>query len=233
MKQDIIFLPDLVSIFAIFAFCIVVIGPRYYKLDSALLRIKSSKKTLSGQEVLNLCGSVFCCSIPMSFIIFALDDVLASPLACILCLATILCLILIIISSIYVLISNLVISTKPDFIKEIVLDKKNACIKAYSNVDTKIIPFEDITSFSVYNTTANVPNVKPGYVRSLGISGALISGAENARITTDITIIISTINNGTIKIHTTGNVLFDHSSEKLLETLKQYRTVFKNFRYLY
>lgn len=234
MKQDLLLnvFPVLMLILGIFGLS-SIIGTRYYKLDSAYLRIKSSRKSLSGQEVLNLCGSVFCCIIVpllgISSDSSVIEDILSNPLAFIYFLIMILCPIGIVLVLIYILVSNLVISTKPNFIKEIILDKENNCIKVCSNVDTKIVPFKDITRFSVYSNTANVPNVKPGYVRTCGISGALISGAETVKITTDIAIIISTVNNETIKIHTIGHVLFDYSSEQLLKALKQYKTVFKNF----
>lgn len=227
------FFPVVVLIFGIFGLT-SIIGTRHYKLNCKYLRIKSSRKFLSGQEVLNLCGSMICCIIiPLLCISInpsIIEDIISNPLTFICFLLMILCSIGIIITSIYILISNLVVSTKSNFIKEIDLDKDNNYIKVYSNVDTKIISFKDVTRFSVQSSNANVPNIKPGYVRTTGISGAIISGAETARIVTDIKIVISTINNETITIHTIGNVFFDYSSVQLLKALKQYRTSFKNFR---
>ena len=225
--------PVLVLIFGIFGLT-SIIGTRHYKLNCKYLRIKSSRRFLSGQEVLNLCGSMICCIIIPLLCINTdssiIEDILSNPLAFICFLLMILCPIGIIITSIYILISNLVVSTKSSFIKEIDLDKENNYVKVYSNVDTKIIPFKDVTMFSVQCSNANVPNVKPSYVRTTGTLGVLISGAKTVRIVTDITIVISTINNGTITIHTIGNVFFDYSSIKLLKALEQYRTSFKNFR---
>lgn len=235
MNQDFLLnlFPVIALIFGILGL-ISIIGKRYYILNCKYLRIKSSRKPLSGQEVLNLCGSMICCIvIPLLGISIdpsIIEDIFSNPIAFICTLLMILCPIGIIIVSIYIFISNLVVSTKSDFIKEIDLDKENNYIKVYSNANTKIIPFKDVIRFSVHSSNANVPNVKPSYVRTTGISGALISGAETARIVTDITIVISTINNGIITIHTIGNVFFDYSSIQLLKALKQYRTSFKDFK---
>ena len=89
MEQDILLniLPVLVLIIAISGLS-SIIGTRHYRLDNAVLRIKSSRKALSGQEVLILCGSVSCVAIPLLYMISypsitksLFEDLLSNPIA--------------------------------------------------------------------------------------------------------------------------------------------------------
>ena len=248
MEQDILLniLPVLVLIIAIFGLS-SIIGTRHYRLDNAVLRIKSSRKTLSGQEVLILCGSVFCVAIPLLCMISypsitksLFEDLLSNPIAVICFLLMILCPIGVVIVSIYRLISNLAKSLKQNYIKEIVLYEENNYIKVYSNVGVTVIPFDDIISFSLNITKTAVRNVRPGTISggiAIGnkfgssVTGGLIATviSGNVDIITDIEIVIHTVNDGVIKINTLGNVIFDSNSQKLLEAIVKYKTKFKNF----
>lgn len=224
-----------------------MIGTRYYKLNSKYLRIKSSKKLLSGQEILNLYGVCFVCAIPFLFMIsdpsiaksfFA--DILSNPIAIICFLIMILCPIGAVIVSIYVLISNLAKSYKSNFIKEIVLCREDNYIKVYSNLGLTVIPFDKIVRFSVNITTTAVPNVRSGAIRGgitimnkFGscVTGGLIGAAANTGnvdVITDIKVVIQTVH-GVIKINTLGNIIFDSNSQKLLEAILEYKTKFKKF----
>lgn len=228
---------------------ITINGTRYYKLDSTCLRIKSSGKFLSGQEVLILFGSVSCVAIPLLCMISCpsitkslFTSLLSSPMAIICFLLMILCPIGIVAVSIYIIISNLIKSHKPNFIKEIVLDKDNNIIKVCSNVCNKIIPFEDVICFSVYTTVTSVPNVRPGVISarmSIGnklssnltdrLIAARAANTGNVDVITNIEIVIHTVNDGVIKINTLGNIIFDPNSQKLSNAIMEYKTKFKNF----
>ena len=249
MEQDILLNILLVSVLIIEIFGLSsIIGTRHYRLDNPVLRIKSSRKTLSGQEVLIFCGSVSCVAIPLLFMISApsitkslFENLLSNPIAVICFLLMILCPIGVVIVSIYRLISNLAKSLKQNFIKEIVLYEENNYIKVYSNVGNTVIPFDDIISFSLNITKTAAPNVRPGTIRGgiaigdnfgSGVTGGLIGATVNSGnvdIITDIEIVIHTVNNGVIKINTLGNTIFDSNSQKLLEAIMKYKTKFKNF----
>lgn len=226
MNQDFI-APLIVSIFGILGLA-SVIGTRYYKLNSKYLRIKSSKKLFCGQEILNLCGVCFVGAVPFLFLIGYQSlvrsffvELLSNPIAIICFLIVILCPIAAVLLSIYLHISNLVKSFKSNFIKEIVLCRKNNYIKVCSNLGVTVISYDDIISFSVNITTTAVPNVRPVTNRR-GIIGIV-------DVITDIEIVILTVNDGVIKINTLGNIMFDSNSQKLLEAILEYKTKFKNF----
>lgn len=234
----------LISIFGL----VISIRTRHYQLNWKYLHIKSSKKFLSGQELMIFCGSICCLAIPL-LISFnfnyneILDDILSDPIAILFAAAMILCPLVISLISIYIVISNFIKSHKSDFVREIILDSTLNYIKVfYSNGSTKIVPYDDVTSFIIYTHTTRVPNVHPTSVKAgimgnnlggpiigAGIYSISSSSAENVKIATDIEIIISTVNGEEIKINTIGNVLFDSDSTKLLAALNQYKTKFENF----
>lgn len=214
-----------------------------------MLKIRACDKFFSGQDIMILCGTLFCCIIIPFLLTIGynqlqslLNNIFSSFVTTICFLLMILCPIGVVLLLIYKAIFNFAVSSNPNFIKEIVLYKEYDYIKTYSNIATKIIPFDDIISFSVYVTACVVPKVRPGCFKAGlsignklgnsiigGLVGAASTNTETIEIVTNLKIIIQTKGSETIKINTLGNPLFDPNSQKLLSELMKLKTSINNF----